>query len=235
MSNKILKISQLQIQGLEDPIENAKLIKKNLVKTIKFNPDIICTPECSNIITNDKKKLIKDIPYASECPVLDLCQNFAKEHKQVINIGSLLLKTSKSKKFVNRSFIINQDGDIIKYYDKIHLFDVNINKDEKHKESDLFQKGKEVILSDILNTKIGLTICYDLRFPNLYRSLAKKNVEIILVPAAFTIPTGKDHWKTLVKARAIENTVFIIATGQCGSHHFNRKTYGHSLVVNPCG
>ena len=115
------------------------------------------------------------------------------------------------------------------------MFDVKINNKEKHHESSLFKAGKKIIYAKINNIKLGLTICYDLRFPNLYRQLAKKDCSIILVPAAFTRPTGKDHWEVLNRSRAIENNLFIVATGMCGNHHMKRKTYGYSLLVDPWG
>lgn len=230
-----LKISQLQIQGHSNPFKNAELIKKNLTKTIKFDPDIICTPECSNIITHDKNFLIDNSTYQSNCPVLKVCKDFAKKHKKVIHIGSLLLRNQNSKKLLNRSFVIGENGKIKKFYDKIHLFDANISKLEKYKESDSFLRGKKTSLIKLFNIKIGMTICYDIRFPLLFRSLTKNGAKIILVPAAFTVPTGKAHWQVLLKARAIENTVFIIATGQCGKHSNSRKTYGHSMIISPWG
>lgn len=234
-NKKILKISQLQIQGLDEPIKNAKLIKEKLLKTITFNPDIISLPECSNLITNNKKHLFKNANYESDCPVLNECTKFSKEYRKIIHIGSLLLKQKKSSKLLNRSFIVGSNGKIQKFYDKIHLFDVNINKKEKHQESKFFKKGSKISLEKLFNVNCGMTICYDLRFPNLFRKLTKKGAKIIFVPAAFTIPTGKDHWEILLRSRAIENTIFIIATAQCGNHHFNRKTYGHSLIINPWG
>ena len=158
-----------------------------------------------------------------------------KKNRVFINIGSLLLKINNQKKLVNRSFLIDNTGKIKSYYDKIHMFDVKINKKETHKESDSFKSGKKITLSKLKNIKFGFTICYDLRFPNLFRHLAKKDAKLILMPAAFTVPTGRDHWEVLVRARAIENNVFIIATNMCGTHHTNRKTYGHSILVNPWG
>ena len=106
---------------------------------------------------------------------------------------------------------------------------------EKHKESESFKPGKKIMLTKIRNIKLGLTICYDLRFPNLFRDLSKKGAEVILMPAAFTVPTGRDHWEVLVRARAIENGAFVVATNMCGTHHTKRKTYGHSILVNPWG
>ena len=115
------------------------------------------------------------------------------------------------------------------------MFDVNINKKETHRESDIFEAGNKIVLLDIDKVKIGFTICYDLRFPNLFRKLAKRGAQIILMPAAFTVPSGKAHWEVMLRSRAIENSLFVVATNMCGIHHTNRKTYGHSILVNPWG
>ena len=232
---KKIKISQIQFEAKSTPIKNAKILNYYFDKAIKFKPNLICTPECSNIITSDKSYLLKNTNYESDCPVLDMTKIFAKDNKVNINIGSLLLKKKNSKKLVNRSFFINEKGIIIKKYDKIHMFDVNINKKEVHRESDTFSAGKNIAVLSLNNIKIGLTICYDLRFPNLFRKLAKKGSEIILMPAAFTVPSGKAHWEILLRSRAIENSLFIVATNMCGTHHTNRKTYGHSMLINPWG
>ena len=235
MKNEKLKISLIQIEGKETPEMNSKLIKSNLKKSLKYNPDILFTPECSNIITGDKKHLIKVATTQANCPVLYECMQFAARHSKFISIGSLLLKKNNSKKMVNRSFLINDKGKIVIYYDKIHLFDVRINKKETYFESETFNKGKKIVISESPWGKIGLTICYDIRFPNLYRNLARSGCSIILVPAAFTIPTSKQHWKVLLQSRAIENSCYIIAAAQTGIHHGGRKTYGHSMVVDPWG
>ena len=232
---KKLNISLLQIQGKSSPKENKLLINKYLIRSLKTKPNIIFTPECSNIITGDKKHLLENVTTQEECPILKLCIQFAKNYKIFISIGSLLLKKKNSNKLINRSFFINNNGKIISYYDKIHLFDVNINKREIHKESRIFDKGKNISIFNSPWGKFGLTICYDIRFPNLYRKLAQLNCKCIIIPAAFTVPTGKDHWKILVQARAIETTCYIIAAAQCGLHHASRKTYGHSMVIDPWG
>ncbi len=232
--NKI-KISQVQFTASHIPNLNSKILERNFNKALKSKPDLICTPECSNIITNDKNYLMSNAPYQNTCPVLDMTKNYAKKNNVNINLGSLLLKVKNQKKLVNRSFLINNFGIIKKYYDKIHMFDVEINQNEKHHESHSFKAGKKITFVKINNIKIGMTICYDLRFPSLYRNLAKMDCSIILVPAAFTRPTGKDHWEILNRSRAIENNIFIVATGMCGNHHMKRVTYGHSLLIDPWG
>ena len=229
------KISQIQFEAKPTPQENCDILERFYKKSLKFKPDLICTPECSNIITNDKKHLFKFANYQKDCPVLNISKKFAKKNKVYINIGSLLLKKKNDKRLINRSFLIDQNGKLKLYYDKIHMFDVDINKNETHRESDSFRPGKEIKTTKINKIKFGFTICYDLRFPNLYRNLAKKGAEVILSPAAFTVPTGKVHWEVLTRARAIENGIFLIATNMCGTHHTNRKTYGHSVLVSPWG
>ena len=232
---KKIKISQIQFEAKSTPAENATLLKKYFDKTKKFDPDLICTPECSNIITNNIDYLKKNTTFEKDCPVINMVKLFAKENNVNINIGSLLLKVKNKKKLVNRSYLINNKGVIVKKYDKIHMFDVNISKKETHRESDTFEAGKNISLLNINKINIGFTICYDLRFPNLFRKLAKRGAQIILMPAAFTVPSGKDHWEVMLRSRAIENSLFLVATDMCGNHHMNRKTYGHSLIVNPWG
>ena len=229
------KISQIQFQAGDTPNLNAQLLKKYFIKTKKFKPDLICTPECSNIITNDKKYLFNQSTFQKDCPLIFEAKEFAKLHSVNIHLGSLLLKIEGKKKLVNRSLLIDREGKIKASYDKIHLFDVDINKVETHRESNSFLKGTKMVISSISGVKIGFTICYDLRFPLLYRQLAKKGAQIILIPAAFTVPTGVAHWETLIRARAIENSVFISATNMCGIHHSDRKTFGHSILCDPWG
>ena len=232
---KTIKISQIQFEAKSTPFKNAELLKKYFKKTKKFKPNLICTPECSNIITNDIDYLRKNTTFENDCPIIKMAKLYAKENTVNINIGSLLLKVINKKKLVNRSYFINTKGKIVKKYDKIHMFDVNINTKETHRESDTFQAGSNIVLLNIDKIKIGFTICYDLRFPNLFRQLAKKGAQIILMPAAFTVPSGKAHWEVMLRSRAIENSFFVIATDMCGTHHTNRKTYGHSILVNPWG
>ena len=146
MSNKKIRVSLLQIEGRETPILNASLIKKALIKAYKFNPDIICLPECANIMTANKSHLVKHATLQKDCPVLEECIQFAKKYNKFVSVGSLLLKQNNSSKLLNRSFFINHSGKIMAYYDKIHLFDVNINRKEVHRESKSFHKGNKVAI-----------------------------------------------------------------------------------------
>ena len=230
-----LKISQVQFQASHIPALNAEILEKSFNRTLKFKPHLICTPECSNMITNDKNYLITNAPYQNTCPVLKMAKDFAKKNKITINLGSLLLKIKNQRKLVNRSYFINNNGVVEKTYDKIHMFDVTLKNGESYKESDFYSSGKELKMTNVLGHSIGHTICYDLRYPKMFRALAKKGSQIIVVPSAFTRTTGKAHWHSLIKARAIENGVFILAPNQWGVNNEKRVTYGHTLIVDPWG
>jgi predicted amidohydrolase len=152
-----------------------------------------------------------------------------------MHLGSLAV-TAEDEKFANRGFVIDSDGEIRASYDKIHLFDVDLPTGESWRESNVYCGGAEAVVIDGTPVgKLGLTICYDLRFPALFQSLTDAGAQVVSVPAAFTVPTGKAHWEILLRARAIEAGVFVVAAAQCGRHEDGRETYGHSLIVDPWG
>ena len=161
-------------------------------------------------------------------------KKLAKKYEKWILVGSLIIKISKNK-LVNRSVLIDKSGKVRTYYDKIHMYDVILSKKEKYFESKSFNPGNKVKTFNLPWGKIGLTICYDLRFPFMYKKMSQQGAIFISVPSAFTETTGKKHWHTLLKARAIENFSYIFAPGQAGKHCNGRKTYGHSLIVSPDG
>ena len=232
-----IKIALVQLSSTEKLEENYKQIRNYLYESIATGARLILTPEVSNFISNNEELRWSVLSVESEDPILRLVKKVAFENSVWILVGSLAIKINETIRnlYINRSFLISPNGKVMARYDKIHMFDVKINNKEKHQESSLFQAGIEITYAKINNIKLGMTICYDLRFPSLYRKLAKKDCSIILVPAAFTRPTGKDHWEVLNRSRAIENNVFIVATGMCGNHHMKRKTYGYSLLVDPWG
>ena len=167
-------------------------------------------------------------------PTLKALCTLAKARRIHLLIGSLALK-SGGDRFLNRSFLIAPSGEIIAHYDKIHMFDVALGNGESYRESAQFQPGNRAVVAQTEIGKIGLTICYDLRFPHLHRALAKAGAQILTAPAAFTVPTGKAHWHTLLKARAIETGCFVLAPAMVGQHSPKRATYGHALAVSPWG
>lgn len=167
-------------------------------------------------------------------PALPFFSSLAKELGVTLSIGSVS-SIRVGDKLANRSYLFGSDGGIIATYDKIHMFDVDLPNGEKYRESDTAKAGDKAVLADAAGAKIGLSICYDVRFPHLYRTLAKQGAEMLLIPAAFTIPTGKAHWHVLLRARAIENGAFVLAAAQAGTHEGGRGTWGHSMIVDPWG
>ena len=172
---------------------------------------------------------------ADNSETINRIKTLAQKYDIIISVGSLLLRDTHSGKILNRSFLLDTDGKCLATYDKIHMFDANVGDGKVYKESEDFQAGEKVVTSKTSLAHIGLSICYDLRFPQMYRKMAQDGAEIILTPAAFTAKTGKAHWHVLQRARAIETGSFIIAAAQSGTHADGRQTYGHSLIVNPWG
>lgn len=161
-------------------------------------------------------------------------RELARELNIHLHIGSLALRASPDRA-VNRSFLIGPDGAILASYDKIHMFDIDLGNGESYRESANYQPGETAVISDLPWGRIGLTICYDVRFPALYRALAESGASFLAVPAAFTKPTGEAHWHVLLRARAIENGCFVFAAAQGGLHENKRETFGHSLIIDPWG
>jgi len=169
-------------------------------------------------------------------PIIEILQEKARKHNMIVHGGSIVERDPQlAGKFYNTSVLINRDGEIVARYRKIHLFDVDLANGEKHYESERIEPGNDIVTAEIDGITFGLTICYDLRFPELYRLLALKGAQIIMVPAGFTLHTGRDHWEVLLRARAIENLCYVIAPAQVGAYPPNRQCFGRSMVVNPWG
>ena len=200
----------------------------------KQGADYVLTPEVSNIMQENRKALFELLATEDEDKSLKAYRALAKELKIHLHIGSLALRATPERA-VNRSFLIAPDGNILATYDKIHMFDIDLPDGESYRESANYQAGETAVISDLPWGRIGLTICYDVRFPALYRALAEAGASFITVPAAFTKKTGEAHWHTLLKARAIENGCFIFAAAQGGKHENKRETFGHSLIIDPWG
>ena len=230
----MFRVSCIQLRSSDNVKNNFLKTEKLIKKAVKQKANLIITPEVSSLFSLDKKKLLKICSNMSNDEYLSGIKNLAKKYKKWILVGSVIIKKN-SKSLVNRSVLINQKGKINSYYDKIHMYDAKLSKKENYKESQTFCSGKKYKISNLPWGKIGMTICYDLRFPNLYRSLAKKGALFLSIPSAFTETTGKRHWHTLIKARAIENFCYIFAPAQGGTHFNGRKTFGHSLIVSPDG
>ena len=207
---------------------------KDETSGVIIKSDFILTPETSSLFSLEKKKLLKICKSMEEDIYLKGIKKLAKKYKKWILVGSLIIKVSKNK-LANRSVLVDKTGKIRTFYDKIHMYDVVLSKKEKYFESKTFSAGKQIRSFNLPWGKLGLSICYDLRFPNMYRKLSKAGCDYISIPSAFTETTGKRHWHSLLKARAIENFCYIFAPAQGGTHYNGRKTFGHSMVVSPDG
>src|ERR1700740_880677 len=192
------------------------------------------TPEVSNMMQANRKALFEHLASEEDDLSLKAYRALAKELQIHLHVGSLALRFSPEKA-VNRSFLIGPDGEVLATYDKIHMFDIDLPGGESYRESANYQPGETAVISDLPWGRIGLTICYDVRFPALYRALAESGASFLTVPSAFTRKTGEAHWHTLLRARAIETGCFVFAAAQAGMHENKRETYGHSLIVDPWG
>ena len=228
-----MKVACIQSSAGENYNKNFKQIVKLINQSIKNKADLIITPETTSLITSDKKILYKNTFKMNADPLIKKVKEIAKQNKKWILLGSLPIKDKT--KYRNRSIMINPNGKIVAYYDKIKMFDVKLPNKEQHNESKTFKPGNKLVSVKLPSGRLGLTICFDLRFPEIYRNLSKKNLNFITVPSAFTKITGKKHWLALLKARAIENFCYIFAPNQVGRNTKKRETFGHSAIISPDG
>ena len=230
-----LSIACIQYSSTENEKHTLETIKDLIYKAVDAKAELITLPECATSIQKNSALTKALAKTESQNFSLQTLKDIAKINSIFILIGSLPIKVHN--KLVNRSFLVGPKGDVLYKYDKIHLYNVNLPNGDVYRESDTYQGGNKAIIAKIKKNKIkiGMTICYDLRFPILYQDLAVNGAEIIVVPSAFSNSTGPVHWHTLLKARAIETGSFIIAPAQTGYHECGRISYGHSLIVSPWG
>jgi predicted amidohydrolase len=196
--------------------------------------EFIATPEMTNILDTDRQRVAAIVQAESDDPAPRAFSALAKDLGVHILIGSLALKSARQK-LVNRSLLFSPEGAVLARYDKIHMFDVDLGNGQRFRESQGYEAGGRAIIADLPWGRLGLSVCYDVRFPGLYNSLAKAGSYLFSVPSAFTKLTGEAHWHVLLRARAIENGAFVIAAAQAGRHECGRESYGHSLIVGPWG
>ena len=218
-----------------DPDANLAAIDRALAEAAARGAAMAFLPEMALLLDRDRKRSGAHIRREVDSPWPAALQDMARRHGLWLHSGSMPLLTEGGDRRVNRSHVVAADGRIVARYDKIHMFDVDLPTGEKWTESAAYAGGEAIALVDTPIGRLGLSICYDLRFPELYRALVDGGAEVIAIPAAFTVPTGEAHWHTLVRARAIETGCHVIAAAQCGVHADGRATYGHSLAVDPWG
>ena len=218
-----------------DPQANARALEAAIGEAAAGGAEILFTPEMSGLLDRDSPRAAKNLRSEDEDEVLARCREAARRHRIWLHLGSIAVLFADGK-VANRGYVIDREGEIRARYDKLHLFDVDLPTGESWRESNVYSAGEGVVLLNGTPVgKLGLTICYDLRFPGLFARLAEADADVIAVPAAFTVPTGKAHWHVLLRARAIEAGLFVVAAAQVGRHEDGRQTFGHSLVVDPWG
>ena len=228
-----MKVACIQLSSGENYNKNFKQVIFYINQAIKKKANLIITPETTSIITSDKKILYKNSYSMNKDPLVKEIKKISKKNKKWILIGSIAIKDKN--KYRNRSIMVGPKGNIVTYYDKIKMFDVKLPNKEQHKESRTYKPGKKLVTVNLPWGRLGLTICFDLRFPEIYRNLSKKKLHFISVPSAFTKITGQKHWIELLKARAIENFCYIFAPNQTGKNTKKRETFGHSIIISPDG
>jgi len=229
-----MKASLLQMTSGIDPAANARTIADGVAKAAAEGSAMLFTPEMSGLLDGNRERARGHVVAEDQDLVLAATREAAAKHGIWVHLGSLALK-GEGDKFLNRGFVIDDTGAIKASYDKLHLFDVDLATGESWRESNTYNRGERAILVDTPIGRLGLAICYDMRFPDLFRALSDAGATALSVPAAFTRPTGQAHWHVLLRARAIEAVAYLIATAQTGEHEDGRATYGHSLVIDPWG
>lgn len=236
----MLKIACLQLTSSADLLENIAKVEGMVERATAMGVGLVATPENTFLIEESGKDRV--FYKQHEHPAVKASAEMARKNNIWLLIGSVAILSTQhsalkthSPLTYNRSLLFNPEGEIMSHYDKIHLFDVEVGDGQVYRESSKIIAGDKAVIAETPWAKLGMTICYDVRFPQLYRALAKSGASIISVPSAFTQVTGEAHWHVLLRARAIETGCFIIAPAQTGTHAGNRKTYGHSLIIDPWG
>jgi predicted amidohydrolase len=231
-----MRVALAQMTTGIDPAANAHALVQAIAKAGLDGADMIFTPEMSGLLDRDRARATPKLRNERDDPLLAAVREAAAKAGIWVQLGSLALAGERADgRLVNRGFLIDDRGEIRARYDKIHLFDVDLANGESWRESAVYAPGSAPMLVETPWGALGMSICYDIRFPDLYRSLTDAGAVILTVPAAFTVPTGEAHWHLLLRARAVEAGVFVIAAAQSGTHEDGRATYGHSLVVDPWG
>lgn len=229
-----MRAAILQMTSGIDPAVNAATLTRAIKAAAAEGATMLFTPEMSGLLDRDRARAASSIVAEADDRVLGAVREAAAKFGLWVHLGSLALR-GEGARLVNRGFVIDATGAIRVRYDKIHLFDVDLPTGESWRESAAYAAGDTAVVADTPIGRLGLSICYDLRFPDLYRALSDAGATVLAVPAAFTRPTGAAHWHVLLRARAIENAAFVIAAAQCGAHEDGRETFGHSLAIDPWG
>ena len=229
-----LAVALLQMTAGIDPAANARTVEAAVAEAAARGATVLFTPEMTNLVDRDRARAAGSIVGLTNDPVLAATRAAARRHGVAVALGSLAVRRADGM-LANRSVFVDDAGEVRATYDKMHLFDVALGGADDWRESAAYAPGEQAAVVDWRGLRLGLSICYDLRFPALYGELSAAGATVLTVPAAFTVPTGRAHWRTLLTARAIENAAFVVAAAQVGKHADGRETWGHSMVVDPWG
>ena len=232
---RVLSVAVLQMTGDIDPAANARTIAGAAERAAGAGAALLLTPEMSNLVDRDRARAAGRIGALDDDVVVRAAREAAARHGIAIALGSVAVRDEGAERLSNRSVFIDEAGRVLATYDKMHLFDVALGRGDDWRESAAYRPGERAVTVDWAGARFGLSVCYDLRFPALYQALSGAGAEVLLVPAAFTRPTGAAHWRTLLSARAIENAAFVLAAAQTGEHADGRATWGHSMAIDPWG
>jgi deaminated glutathione amidase len=235
-----MRAGLVQLTSSDDPARNLPVTRALVREAAAQGAEFVLTPEVTNCVSGSRDRQRAVLRHEEDDLTLAGLREEAARLGVWLLIGSLGIRTHDADgRFANRSYLVAPDGSVAARYDKIHMFDVDVSATESYRESNAYRPGTRAVVVPLLGTRIGMTICYDVRFPHIHRTLAKAGAEILTVPAAFTPVTGAAHWETLLRARAIETGCFVLAPAQCGTHEVTegppRRTHGHSLVIAPWG
>jgi len=228
------RIAVLQMNSGVDPQDNTAMIVGAVAKAAKVGAQMLFTPEMCGMLDRNRMRATEKIASPEKDPVLAAVREAAAREGVWVSLGSLAVLREDGK-WANRAFLVDDGGGIAATYDKIHMFDVTLASGETWRESSAYAPGAEVVTADTPAGRLGLAICYDMRFPALFEALGRERCDLVAIPAAFTVPTGKAHWHVLLRARAIEASAYVVAAAQVGEHEDGRLTYGHSVVIDPWG
>ena len=234
MTTGMFKAAAVQMRSGTDPARNIAAMEALVAEAVAAGADYVQTPEMTGALVRDKAQLRAILKQEAADPVVSAASALATRHRIYLHVGSTAIAVEDDK-VANRGFLFAPNGGIAARYDKIHMFDVDLDNGESWRESAAYQSGRDGIIADLPFARLGFAICYDVRFPELFLKEAMAGANVLSLPAAFTRQTGRAHWHVLVRARAIENGAFIVAAAQGGDHEDGRETYGHSLIVDPWG
>ncbi len=234
MTASTFKAALIQMRSGLAPAANVDAAVRLIEEAKSAGADYVQTPEMTNILAAKREQLFATMVEEENDASLAAFRELARRLKLTIHVGSLAIRLTHDRA-ANRGFLIRPDGEIAARYDKVHMFDVDLANGESYRESNNYKAGDSGVVADLPWGRLGLTICYDLRFPALYRALAEAGASFLAIPSSFTKQTGEAHWHVLMRARAIENGCFVLAAAQGGKHENGRETFGHSLIVDPWG